>query len=94
MRKILIVLMGTLLTVVPVFSQKNMQFRSNLTYSKRLSDVWGYADSLGNEYALVGVLVREGKLDIHLPAAVFLASRASDYIHGTILPVDGGFLGW
>ena len=25
-------------------------------------------------------------------AAVFLASSASDYIHGTILPVDGGWL--
>jgi 2-deoxy-D-gluconate 3-dehydrogenase len=26
-------------------------------------------------------------------AAVFLASAASDYVHGTVLPVDGGWLG-
>lgn len=26
-------------------------------------------------------------------AAVFLASKASDYVHGTLLPVDGGWLG-
>ena len=25
-------------------------------------------------------------------AAVFLASAASDYVHGTIIPVDGGWL--
>lgn len=27
-------------------------------------------------------------------AAVFLASPASDFIHGVILPVDGGWMGW
>ena len=26
-------------------------------------------------------------------AAVFLASSASDYVHGTLLPVDGGWMG-
>ena len=26
-------------------------------------------------------------------AFVFLASPASDYVHGTVLPVDGGWLG-
>jgi len=27
-------------------------------------------------------------------AALFLASPASDFIHGVILPVDGGWMGW
>ena len=35
---------------------------------------------------------RWGKPEDLAGAAVFLASAASDYIHGTILPVDGGWL--
>ncbi|TDT98215.1 2-deoxy-D-gluconate 3-dehydrogenase [Streptomyces sp. 846.5] len=36
---------------------------------------------------------RWGRADDLAGATVFLASPASDYVHGTILPVDGGWLG-
>ena len=36
---------------------------------------------------------RWGRPDDIAGAVVFLASAASDYVHGTILPVDGGWLG-
>ncbi len=36
---------------------------------------------------------RWGQPDDMAGATVFLASAASDYVHGTILPVDGGWLG-
>jgi choice-of-anchor B domain-containing protein len=37
------------------YAQKNVTFRSNLPYpGKVLSNIGGYVDSLGNEYALVG----------------------------------------
>jgi 2-deoxy-D-gluconate 3-dehydrogenase len=35
---------------------------------------------------------RWGKPDDLAGATIFLASRASDYVHGTIIPVDGGWL--
>jgi 2-deoxy-D-gluconate 3-dehydrogenase len=36
---------------------------------------------------------RWGRADDLAGATVFLASSASDYVHGTVLPVDGGWLG-
>ena len=35
---------------------------------------------------------RWGEPDDLKGPAVFLASRASDYLHGVVLPVDGGYL--
>jgi 2-deoxy-D-gluconate 3-dehydrogenase len=36
---------------------------------------------------------RWGKPEDFAGPAVFLSSRASDYVHGTILTVDGGWMG-
>ena len=55
--------------------------------------------------SLRGSLARNGAILDHIPAgrwadpedfagaAVFLAFRASDYVHSAIVPVDGGWLG-
>jgi choice-of-anchor B domain-containing protein len=45
----------TLLTVLIASAQLNMQQLGKLPYSNELSDIWGYADANGNEYALAGV---------------------------------------
>lgn len=37
---------------------------------------------------------RWGEPDDVAGAVVFLCSRAADYVHGTVLPIDGGWLSW
>jgi NAD(P)-dependent dehydrogenase (short-subunit alcohol dehydrogenase family) len=57
-----------------------------------LTDVF-YSDKAWQERMLAGIpLGRFGKLDDLAGAAVFLASPASAYVTGIMLPVDGGIL--
>lgn len=51
-----IFLLFTLLSMV-LFSQaqNDVELLGHLSYNQELSDIWGYADEEGNEYALVGV---------------------------------------
>ncbi|NNC94142.1 MAG: choice-of-anchor B family protein [Chitinophagales bacterium] len=48
-------------------AQQNMSLLGTLPYSSDLSDIWGYADSAGNEYALVGVFNGLSIVDISEP---------------------------
>jgi choice-of-anchor B domain-containing protein len=50
------------------FSQLNMSQLGHLPYSEELSDVWGYVDETGKEYALVGVFDGLSIVDISDPA--------------------------
>lgn len=37
------------------FAQTNLSLRSLVSFNDEANDIWGYVDSLGNEYALVGL---------------------------------------
>lgn len=49
------------------FSQKNLSLLGNLTYSTQLSNLWGYVDDQGNEYALVGTKSGFSIVDVSTP---------------------------
>ncbi len=65
----------TLLSLVLVilfissFAQLNMEELGFLPYTNALSDIWGYADEDGNEYALVGTYTGLSVVDVTDPAA-------------------------
>ncbi len=56
MNKIRLLLISLLLIVIAqhVSAQNNIRFRSNVQYPHILSNLWGYTDSAGREYAIVG----------------------------------------
>lgn len=53
-RKLFLFSYAATLLFINGFSQSNIRLRSVLPYDGALSNVWGYVDTAGNEYALVG----------------------------------------
>lgn len=72
MRKVALILLSLLASFCRVDAQSNfnVQFRSQLPYGTavELSNIWGYVDSLGNEYALVGAQNGLSIVDVTNPA--------------------------
>ncbi len=56
-------------TQLPAQTNLNVQFRSQLSYGTNvdLANIWGYVDSLGNEYALVGTQTGLSIVDVTNP---------------------------
>lgn len=54
-RNVLLACIAFTLFQTGIAQNKNMTLLGTKTYQQNLSDVWGYADGIGREYALVGV---------------------------------------
>ncbi|NOX87054.1 MAG: choice-of-anchor B family protein [Chlorobi bacterium] len=65
MRKILLFLL--VLSVSYTFGQDNVTLLGKFTYTNDLSDIWGYVDDDGNEYALVGTISGLSIVDVTNP---------------------------
>ena len=62
----------TMLISIGLFAQKNIQFRSNLQYpGSKASNIWGYTDSAGIEYAIVGLDTGVSIVNVHNPDSVY-----------------------
>lgn len=51
------------------FGQVNMELQANVTYEDKLSDIWGYTDETGREYALVCLRGGVAIEDITIPTS-------------------------
>lgn len=49
------------------FAQKNLTFKSKLSFPVSLANIWGYVDTAGNEYALVGTGSGISIVDVTVP---------------------------
>lgn len=54
-----------------ILAQKNLSFRDTVKYPLILSNIWGYADSTGKEYAIVGVYDGVSIVDVTNPDSIY-----------------------
>ncbi len=83
-KKILfIVIVITQTTTISAQSSKNINLLANFTFPASrgdMNDIWGYVDTLGNEYAIIGMQDGVAIVDVSIPTApveVFYTSGAN-----------------
>ncbi|MFK7907422.1 MAG: choice-of-anchor B family protein [Chitinophagales bacterium] len=79
MKKIFILFLSLLTLSPSAYSQLNISLQGDLDYDEETSDIWGYTDALGNEYALVGTTDGVSIVDISPPTT----PTELHYIDGT-----------
>lgn len=83
MKKITLFFTLFLVSVLPITAQLNMNFLGKVTYPPAkgtLSDVWGYVDTTGKEYAIVGARHGVSIVDVSnptIPVEIFWTPGAS-----------------
>ncbi|MFI5220379.1 MAG: LVIVD repeat-containing protein, partial [Bacteroidia bacterium] len=68
MKKIILTLF-CILSFTKLFPQVNLQLLGHLSYATTCAGVWQYADSLGNEYALIGAGDGISIVDVTTPSS-------------------------
>jgi choice-of-anchor B domain-containing protein len=69
LKKIGFILLLTILSHSVLTAQLNMSLVGDLNYNTDLNDIWGYTDSNGKEYAIVGLRNGVSVVDLSIPSA-------------------------
>ena len=69
LKRICFILLLTILSHSVLTAQLNMSLVGNLSYNTDLNDIWGYTDSNGKEYAIVGLKNGVSVVDLSIPSA-------------------------
>lgn len=88
MRKLFYFIYSLIITTPLLHAQLNLTQLGKLTYPAakgNLSDIWGYVDTTGKEYAIVGLQKGVSIVDVSNPSnpvEVFLDTRSYHYLEG------------
>ena len=75
MKKAILLLSLIVSSLCSLEAQLNVELQAQLSFSQELSDVWGYVDDMGREFALVGLSESVAIVDITTPTTPVLISQ-------------------